>query len=169
MRRALRVTCIATAVILLMMILSGCSRSPDYTYDGWKEVEIPGYGTIKMPVNWKACEKDGKLYLTDKPLDEPDCHIYFFQTNYDENTVVCGKTVRLVEAWLYEDDEVFGNGAIIFDAKFNVDGVTQTLDHFALAGASSTLPHLFLCTFDADISKETIRKIAKSYEKLGGE
>lgn len=56
--------------LLLIMIfvfsLSGCSAQ----YEGWKEIELQDYGSIKVPEGWTYHIQDNEIYFVDEGVTE---------------------------------------------------------------------------------------------------
>ena len=56
-------------LVLLLCVLSGCAAIEDlmlsidpaseFSYEGWKTVELIDYGTIKIPTDWEVHEEGG--------------------------------------------------------------------------------------------------------------
>lgn len=150
--------CLMTLVLLLT--IAGCKPN----YEGWKEVEIANCGTLKIPEEWMKCEYDGKIYFTDRPLDEPDCNIYFFQiTDFEQDTTIFSDNIQWGK---FLSSENYSNSSGISTDRLLIDGLAQDVHGFSLIGwdySDDSVSQLFFYTLDTSIDEDTIRKIAKSF------
>lgn len=142
-------------------------------YKDWKEVEIEDCGTIKIPKEWVMTEYDGRLYLSDKPLDEEDCTVYFVQSHSyptsasiaagsDEGAVDTNLFSREVQMLKSERSSVISNGAIYGEELYSVDGVEEKKLYLELSNLHYHT-RVYLITWDESIDEDMLIKIAKSF------
>lgn len=142
-------------ISLMLSMLTGCGPN----YEGWKDVELANCGTIKVPAGWMKCEHNGKVYLTDKPLEEENCTIYFFQSFTVQDSTVFSENIEWIDCL---SSEVFSDGAGVGKARLSFDGVIQDVLYFWLPLSDGRDADFF--AMDESIDEDTVRKIAKSFE-----
>jgi hypothetical protein len=69
-------------IFLLLLSLTSCAfinsivQTPDRVTATWQTVTISGIGAFKLPTEWNVEERDGFLYVTDRPLEDDGYTIY---------------------------------------------------------------------------------------------
>ncbi len=155
-------------VLMLAMVLSmgGCNR---IKYIGWKEVEIRDYGTIKVPDTWMCSEHNGYIYLTDRPLEEEGCIVYFVETIWDSGVNIDGYELTSNDYYgeIIKMNFVKGanlsNGAFYGEYTFNLNG-EQTEGYYLRLIMQCHKQRLHLVSFNKNITYETLEKIAYSHD-----
>ena len=159
----------AVSIVLILVMtfsMGGCNR---IKYIGWKEVDIKDYGTIKVPDTWMYSEHNGFVYLTDRPIDEEGCRIYFVETIWEPEKNKNGYEVSTNDYYgdIVKMDFVKGanisNGAFYSEYTFNLNG-EQTTGYYLRLIKQCHEQTLHLVAFNKDITYETLEKIAFSHD-----
>ena len=159
-----------TVLIVLILVMTfsmgGCNR---IKYIGWKEVDIKDYGTIKVPDTWMYSEHNGYVYLTDRPLEEEGCIVYFVETEWEPLLNEDGNEVSINEYYgeiILKDLIINGStslGAYFGMFNFLLNGEPTIGYYYSFDDVSEDKPRLYFVSFNMDITYETLEKIAYSH------
>ena len=147
---------ICTLVMLFFFCMVSCGT------DTWISARIPGYGSVKVPQNWKTTIVDGFMYFYIEENGERQNVLVQYNNDKDDNEYFSD-----IKGFTWLVDEHYSNSAGI--TKYQVsysDGSTDEL--FALDfGGDEFLDTRFLC-LDNTIPETTLKIIAKSYQANQG-
>lgn len=125
----------------------------------WKEIEIGGFGSVKVPESWEVSVVDGFIYISSDGSGE--------SKNILVQSQSCGyvnKHFAEIEELLWVQDEWLSNGAgiIKYEVRYK-DGSSAEI--FALEFTRIDTYYestVFLCLNDS-ITEGMLKKIANSY------
>ncbi len=150
-------------LLLSSLLLSGCGQE----YENWKKVEIKEIGSVKIPNEWVVAYSEGKLYITDKSLENADCNVFFLQTNSfssfegEKGIVESNKFCENLQNLQTKTSAVFSNSAIYGTMLFSVDGTEEEMRYLYLPTENT---RILLVSWHNAVDQDTLLKIAKSYE-----
>lgn len=136
-------------------------------YNGWKTLYIETYGTVKVPDSWILESKDGLFYLTDKPLDEDSCNIFFIQTksyatvfeNY-ESVVESNRKANQFQHKKMISGGVLSNSVTYGKSLYLVNGVEREMLNINLLFGQKEIEFV---AWDESIDESFLKKMGESF------
>lgn len=129
----------------------------DRWYDEWKTIPLESPGTLKIPKEWLVTEKDGTIYVTDRPLGDEDCTIYLAGTGDCPPHELFEDTKRIA----FVTGENYSSSAGYRLEQYEIAGRLENRYTIDLYGTQKCMDFI---VWDPSVTKETIIKIAKSYQ-----
>lgn len=149
----------------ILAAVSGCSNE----YKGWQTVSIKNCGKIKVPGEWEVTEKDGFVFLTDKPLSEENYKIHIAQVAIEYD--VYSEVSKTEENPFFQDmgmkyvkeisEEKITDNTTLFKNIYSIDEEEQ--DFFLLI-AENGKNSVMLLSMDNLLDETVITGILKSFE-----
>lgn len=150
-----------------------------YRYDGYKNVEIPDVGIVKVPENW-YCGKsdDGMLYFANMPIENKGCKVYFIQhsvqnyslgknqeeSGYYLNDYYLGDVLSIKKIYVspYGNNNVYSNGSRYQSCTFYLNNIKVNSYYINFSG-NNTSSIFFIVDDSIDI--KTMEDITKWFRK----
>lgn len=149
---------ISIFLISLLLLVSSCS-SPS----NWQTVAIDGYGTIKVPEDWKVSIIDDYMYFSiKKDGDEKYVLIQYDKSELETSNKYFAEIKEIISI----EGEIFSNSAGINKDNIvynNGDNSLKFLLYFTRPDPYNYGDTTFIC-LDDSISEETLRLISNSYK-----
>lgn len=139
----------------------------------WQRVNINASESVAVPQGWILTDKDGLLYFSDKPLDDPDRIVFMFQSYSDcgyeddlevfpyeeifgkeETNCLCNSFRPLY----YFSSEGFSNGTMVCEVIAHVDGNKETMLKL------STESGMIFYVWGNNVDMDTLEMIAQSVD-----
>ena len=152
--------------MILVFSLSGCSGQ----YEGWKEIELQGYGSIKVPEGWVCHIQDNEIYFVDEGVtefSEENVHLggYIYDTH---NSHTPSKVFPEIEKVESTKGQVYSNSAYRGIKKYYMQGEWYEKGHIEIY-ASKLDKEIYMITWDDTVSYDDLGKIAKSFTEKSSE
>lgn len=147
---------ISIFLISLLLLVSSCS-SPS----NWQTVAIDGYGTIKVPEDWKVSIIDDYIFFSTEINGEEK----YALIQYDKSELeTSNKYFSGIKEFVFLYDENFSNSTGVTRNKviYN-DGSSKEMYEMYLTSSNTWNSTVFICVDDS-VSEDTLRTIAKSYK-----
>lgn len=155
-------------ILVLTICLSGCAGG----YDGWKEVEMHLFGSIKIPQGWTYHIQDCKIYFTDEGVTEfteDTVHLagYIYGEGddigpaykmFDEN-VISGEYIK---------GEIFSNSTRRGIKQLIINGKLCEKAYLKLYDVDEN-KEIYMIAWDDSVDYDDIKKIAKSFDRADDE
>ena len=145
-------------MVIILLFTSSCGIP-----ENWNTVEIDGYGTIKVPEDWKVSIIDDYMYFSTEVNGEEK----YVLIQYDKSELeISNKYFSEIKDMISVQGEVFSNSASIIKKKIvynNGDNSINFLLDFPIPNPYNYRYTTFICVDDS-ISEETLRKIGNSYD-----
>lgn len=150
-------------IIILVFSLSGCSGQ----YEGWKEIELHDYGSIKIPEGWTYHIQDNEIYFVDEGVTEfSEENVHLGGYIYDESYIPAtqkmfdknAKFEETIISQVYSNDTYRGIDKYFIHEEWCEKGYIQL-------GVSERDIEIFLIAWDDMVSYDDLEKIAKSFDR----
>lgn len=150
-----------------------------YRYDGYKDVEIPDLGIVKVPESW-YCSKtdDGLLYFANMPIENDGCKVYFIQhsiqdysleknqseSGYFLNDYSLGDVLIIKKIFVspYGDSNIYSNGSRYQACTFYLNNIKVNSYYIDFAGANKS--SIFIIVDDS-VDIKTMEDMTKWFQK----
>lgn len=147
-------------IMILVFSLSGCSGQ----YEGWKEIELQGYGSIKVPEGWVCHIQDNEIYFVDEGVtefSEENVHLggYISGANNSHTSSEVFPEIEKVES---KKGEVYSNSAYRGIKKYYIQGEWREKGHIEIY-VSRQDEKIYMIAWDDTVSYDDLGKIAKSF------
>lgn len=152
-------------VLLIVLLISGCSNE----YDGWKKVDVPFVGSLKIPQEWVYNESDNIIYFTDKKMSDSTEYVIYLIG------IICNQGElqyiyqHIDENMRYEkliSSETLSNSAIIGENEYLINDKTHQKFFLDLYSSNK---QLYIIGLDDSVDYELVKKIGNSYKMNVGE
>lgn len=150
-------------IMILIFSLSGCS----WKYEGWKEIELHDYGSIKIPEGWTYHIQDNEIYFVDEGVTEfSEKNVHLGGYIYGENIPDAPSKVlpEITKAENTNKGQVHSNDTYIGIKKYYINGKWCEKGYIQL-GVSERDIEIFLIAWDGTVSYDDLEKIAKSFDR----
>ncbi len=151
-------------IMILVFSFSGCSGK----YDGWKEIELQDYGSIKVPEGWTCHIKDETIYFTDEgvyELTEDKVHMTGFIDDDWEGTKEAYKMFDENAKHINTDiRKIYSNDTYIGIKKYTIYE-TQYEKAYLRLGLSERDKEIEMLVWGDSVSYDDLEKIAKSFDR----
>lgn len=149
--------------MILVFSLSGCSGK----YDGWKEIKLHDYGSIKIPEGWTYHIQDNEIYFVDEGVTE------FSEANVHLGGYIRGENIpdtpsdvfpQIIKAENTNISQVYSNNTYRGIKKYYIHEKWCEKGYVEL-GVSERDIEIFLIAWDDTVSYDDLEKIAKSFDR----
>ncbi len=153
-----------TKKLLLIMIfvfsLSGCSGQ----YEGWTEIKLQDYGSIKVPNGWVCHIQDNEIYFVDEGVTEfSEENVHLGGYIYDaHNSHTSSKVFPEIEKVESTKGQVYSNSAYRGMKKYYIHGAWYEKGHIEIHTSKQDI-ELYMIAWDDTVSYDDLEKIAKSF------
>ena len=150
-----------------------------YRYDGYKDVEIPDVGIVKVPEYW-YCGKsdDGMLYFANMPIENKGCKVYFIQhsvqnyslgknqeeSGYYLNDYSLGDVLSIKKIYVspYGNNNVYSNGSRYQSCTFYLNNIKVDSYYINFSGNNTSSTFIIV---DDSIDIKTMEDMTKWFRK----
>lgn len=150
-------------IMLLIFSLSGCSGK----YEGWKEIELQDYGSIKVPEGWVCHIQDNEIYFVDEGVNEfteENVHLGGYIQSENKPDGQSKVFPEIVKAESTNENQVYSNDTYRGIDKYFIHGEWCEKGYVQL-GVSERDIEIFLIAWDDTVSYDDLEKIAKSFNR----
>ena len=150
-------------IMILVFSLSGCSGQ----YEGWKEIELHDYGSIKIPEGWTYHIQDNEIYFVDEGVTEfTEENVHLGGYIYGESKITKLSKVfpEIVKSGVLVTNQVYSNDTYRGIKKYFIHGKWCEKGYIQL-GVSERDIEIFLIAWDDTVSYDDLEKIAKSFDR----
>lgn len=171
----------SSIIMILLSIAFLLFANEYYRNDGYKEIEIPNIGVLKVPENW-YCSKneDGLLYFSNIPINNDGCEVYLIQhsiiDNSSEKESISEKSGYCFEDYAledvlsiekifispYGDGNTFSNGCRYQSCSFYLNGIK--VDSYYINLTNGKYSSTFFIVDDS-IDIKTMEDMTKWFKK----
>ena len=145
------------AVCLVLLILE-----PYIVPNDWKNVEIGGYGSFKVPESWDVSIADEFIYISSEKNGESKNIL----VQYRDNGKINPAFVQIEELiWMWDENFSNSTGITKYQVRYK-DGSSTEMLALYFTGPDISGSTVFLC-LDDSISESTLKRIANSYIMKG--
>lgn len=158
-------TVLIVLILVMLINIGGCYK---IKYMGWKEVDIKGYDNIMIPKDWLYSQNNGYTYLTDRPIEENGCNVYFVETvweplpNEDGNKISINDYYGEIILIDYIKSAVLSSGVFLGEYRCMINGVEDSCLYILFT--DNEAGELEIITFNKEITYNLLEKIAMSYK-----
>ena len=148
--------------MILIFSLSGCSGQ----YEGWKEIKLQDYGSIKIPEKWVCHIQDNEIYFVDEGVtefSEGNVHLggYISGVNNSHTSSEVFPEIEKVES---TKGEVYSNSAYRGIKKYYIQGEWREKGHIEIY-VSRQDEKIYMIAWDDTVSYDELEKVAKSFDR----
>lgn len=150
-------------IAMLVFSLSGCSGQ----YEGWKEIELQDYGSIKVPEGWVCHIQNNEIYFVDEGVTE------FSEENVHLGGYIRGENIpdapsnvfpEIMKAENKNISQVYSNNTYRGIRKYFIHENWCEKGYVQL-GVSERDIEIFMIAWDDTVSYDDLEKIAKSFDR----
>jgi len=141
-------------------------QSSEKNFIGWQNVSIEKVAKFRVPDEWIVTQENSVIYITDKPIDEPEYQIFLIGTS---SWIGQEESEDIAPHELFEDVEyvglvksqVFSYGGMYGQNEYKIDNdiVTKSYVSYSSGNRNSAM----FIAWDDLVDEETMIKIAESF------
>ena len=149
--------------MILVFSLSGCSGQ----YEGWKEIELQDYGSIKIPEGWTCHIQGNEIYFVDEGVTEfTEENVHLGGYIYDEDYTLAAHKLfdKSTDYEETNESQVYSNDTFRGIEKYYINGEWREKGYIQLC-VSEKDTEIFMIAWDDTVSYDDLEKIAKSFDR----
>ncbi len=144
---------ISVFMVFVLLFLNSCSSTKN-----WKTVEIEGYGTLKVPENWKLSIVDDFIHFSsDESGESKDVLVQYSKPGSTNEQFDDIKDF----VWLVDENYSNSAGIIKYEVLYQ-NGTSAEMFILYFTEINNLEFSEFICV-DTSVSEDILKKITKSY------
>ena len=150
-------------IMILIFFLSGCSGQ----YEGWKEIKLQDYGSIKVPEGWACHIQGNEIYFVDEGVTEfTEENVHLGGYIYDEDYTLAAHKLfdKSTDYEETNESQVYSNDTFRGIEKYYINGEWCEKGYIQLC-VSEKDKEIFMIAWDDTVSYDDLEKIAKSFDR----